>query len=153
MNAMYWMIPVALLILSVSIAVVLVKKGMKPRKALSIHFLSLAAIVAVSVAMPLFGTAAPAEDSGANTAAAEQAEQQEETTAPADNGLKYIGAALAVGLAGIGGGIAVASGASAAIGATAEDPKNFGKSIIFVALGEGFGLYGLLIAILCLVLQ
>lgn len=150
MNAMYWMIPVALLILSVAIAVVLVKKGMKPRKALSIHFLSLAAIVAVSVAMPLFGTAAPAEDSGANTAAAEQ---QEETAAPADNGLKYIGAALAVGLAGIGGGIAVASGASAAIGATAEDPKNFGKSIIFVALGEGFGLYGLLIAILCLVLQ
>lgn len=150
MNAMYWMIPVALLILSVAIAVVLVKKGMKPRKALSIHFLSLVAIVAVSVAMPLFGTAAPAEDSGANTAAAEQ---QEEAAAPADNGLKYIGAALAVGLAGIGGGIAVASGASAAIGATAEDPKNFGKSIIFVALGEGFGLYGLLIAILCLVLQ
>ena len=30
MNAMYWMIPVALLILSVAIAVVLVKKGMKP---------------------------------------------------------------------------------------------------------------------------
>ena len=53
-----------------------------------------------------------------------------------------------MGLAGIGGGIAVASGASAAIGATAEDPKNFGKSIIFVALGEGFGLYGLLISIL-----
>lgn len=66
--------------------------------------------------------------------------------------MKYIGAALAVGLAGIGGGMAVAGGAPAAIGATAEDPKAFGKSIIFVALGEGFGLYGLLIAILCLVM-
>ena len=64
--------------------------------------------------------------------------------------MKYIGAALAVGLAGIGGGIAVAAGSSAAIGATAEDPKNFGKSIVFVALGEGFGLYGLLVAFLIL---
>ena len=52
----------------------------------------------------------------------------------------------------IGGGIAVAAGAPAAIGATAEDPKSFGKSIIFVALGEGFGLYGLLIAIMMLIL-
>ena len=50
------------------------------------------------------------------------------------------------------GGIAVAAGAPAAIGATAEDPKSFGKSIIFVALGEGFGLYGLLISILCLMM-
>ena len=57
-----------------------------------------------------------------------------------------------MGLAGIGGGIAVAAGAPAAIGATAEDPKTFGKSIIFVALGEGFGLYGLLISILCLMM-
>ena len=45
---------------------------------------------------------------------------------------------------------AVAAGAPAAIGATAEDPKSFGKSIIFVALGEGFGLYGLVISIMIL---
>ena len=69
-----------------------------------------------------------------------------------DKSIAYISAALAVGIGTIGGGIAVASAAPAAIGATAEDPKNFGKSIIFVALGEGFGLYGLLIAILILVL-
>ena len=43
--------------------------------------------------------------------------------------------------------------APAAIGATAEDPKAFGKSIIFVALGEGFGLYGLLIAIMILIVK
>ena len=54
---------------------------------------------------------------------------------------------------GIGGGIAVAAGAPAAIAATSEDPKAFGKSIIFVALGEGFGLYGLLIAIMILILK
>ena len=37
-----------------------------------------------------------------------------------------------------------------AFGAAAEDPKNFGKAIIFVALGEGIALYGMLISILIL---
>ena len=51
---------------------------------------------------------------------------------------------------GIGSGVAVAAAAPAAIGATSEDPKAFGKSLIFVALGEGIALYGLLISILIL---
>lgn len=63
-------------------------------------------------------------------------------------GLGYLAAALAVGLACIGGGIAVGSGAPAAIGATSEDPQNFVKALIFVVLGEGIALYGVLIAIL-----
>jgi F0F1-type ATP synthase membrane subunit c/vacuolar-type H+-ATPase subunit K len=50
----------------------------------------------------------------------------------------------------LGGGIAVAAGAPAAIGAVSEDPKAFGKAIIFVALGEGVALYGMLISILIL---
>ena len=62
----------------------------------------------------------------------------------------YIGAAIAVGLSCIGGGIAVGNAAPAAIGATSEDPKAFGKAIIFVALGEGVALYGMLISILIL---
>ena len=49
---------------------------------------------------------------------------------------------------GIGAGIAVGSGAPAAIGALTEDPKSFGKALIFVVLGEGIALYGMLIAIL-----
>ena len=61
-------------------------------------------------------------------------------------GLAYIAAALAVGLGSIGCGIAVASGAPAAIGAVAEEPKSFAKSLIFVALGEGVALYGFIIA-------
>ena len=65
-------------------------------------------------------------------------------------GLGYIGAALVTGLSCIGGGIAVAGAAPAAIGATSEDPKAFGKSLIFVALGEGVALYGLLVSILIL---
>lgn len=65
-------------------------------------------------------------------------------------GMAYLGAALSTGLAGIGGGIAVGGGAPAAIGALTEDPKSFGKSLIFVALGEGIALYGMLISILIL---
>ena len=38
----------------------------------------------------------------------------------------------------------------AGICATSEDPKAFGKAIIFVALGEGVALYGMLISILIL---
>lgn len=63
-------------------------------------------------------------------------------------GLGYIGAALAVGISGIGGGLAVGSGSAAAIGALTEDPTSFGKALIFVALGEGIALYGLIIAIM-----
>ena len=47
-------------------------------------------------------------------------------------------------------GIAVGAGAPAAIGALTEDPKSFGKALIFVALGEGIALYGMLISILIL---
>lgn len=45
-------------------------------------------------------------------------------------GLGYIGAALVTGLSGIGSGIAVASSASAALGAISEDGSLFGKSMI-----------------------
>ncbi|MDA3932238.1 MAG: ATP synthase subunit C [Tenericutes bacterium] len=63
-------------------------------------------------------------------------------------GLGFLGAALATGLGSIGAGIAVAAAAPAAIGAFSENEKNFGKSLIFVALGEGVAIYGLLISIL-----
>ncbi len=49
-----------------------------------------------------------------------------------NSGLGYLAAALTVGIAGIGAGIAVGSGAPAAIGALTEDPKSFGKALIFV---------------------
>ncbi len=65
-------------------------------------------------------------------------------------GLGYIAAALVTGLACIGAGIAVAAGAPAAIGAVSEDPKSFAKALIFVVLGEGIAIYGLLISILIL---
>lgn len=65
-------------------------------------------------------------------------------------GLGYLAAALSVGLGSIGCGIAVGSAAPAAIGAVAEEPKSFSKSLIFVALGEGVALYGFLISFMIL---
>ena len=51
---------------------------------------------------------------------------------------------------GIGSGIAVASSASAALGAISEDGSLFGKSLIFVAMAEGIALYGLIISFMIL---
>lgn len=65
-------------------------------------------------------------------------------------GLGYIGAALVTGLSCIGGGIAVASAASAALGAISEDQSILGKSLIFVGLAEGVALYGLIISFMIL---
>ena len=92
-----------------------------------------------------------ADDANADTAAAPASE-----TVNTDNdhnsslSIGLVAAALATGLAGIGGGMAVASAAPAAIAANSENEKTFGKSLIFVALGESIALYGLVISIMIL---
>lgn len=91
-----------------------------------------------------------AADDAQSADAATQTEQTEEAPTDSSKGLGLLAAGLVTGLAGIGGGIAVAAGAPAAIAATAENPKSFGKSIIFVALGESIALYGVVISILIL---
>ena len=65
-------------------------------------------------------------------------------------GLGYLSAALVTGLSCIGGGIAVASAASAALGAISEDSSILGKSLILVGLAEGVCLYGLIISFMIL---
>ena len=78
----------------------------------------------------------------------------EENTAAAavdpSRGLGFLAAAIAVGCSCISAGWAVAKSAPAALGAISENSDNFGRAIIFVALGEGCAIYGLLIAILIL---
>ena len=61
-------------------------------------------------------------------------------------GMGYLAAAIVTGLSCIGGGIAVASAASAAL----EDSSVLGKSLIFVGLAEGVCLYGLIISFMIL---
>jgi V/A-type H+-transporting ATPase subunit K len=70
--------------------------------------------------------------------------------ATSTDGWQLIAAALSTGLSCIGGGIAVASAASAALGAISEDSSIMGKSLIFVALAEGIALYGLIISFMIL---
>ena len=62
------------------------------------------------------------------------------------DGMGLLSAALSTGLSCIGGGIAVASSATAAIGAMSEDQSTFGKSLIFVGMAEGVALYGMLVS-------
>lgn len=76
---------------------------------------------------------------------ASAAEAEAAVTASTD-GWKYLAAALSTGMSCIGAGIAVASAASAAIGALSEDSSVMGKALIFVALAESVALYGLLIS-------
>lgn len=73
-----------------------------------------------------------------------------DTAANASSGFGFIAAALSTGLSCLGAGIAVASAASAALGAISEDSSIFGKSLIFVALAEGVALYGLIISFMIL---
>ena len=72
------------------------------------------------------------------------------TAASNATGFGYLAAALSTGLSCVGGGIAVASAASAALGAISEDSSALGKSLIFVGLAEGVCLYGLIISFMIL---
>ena len=59
-----------------------------------------------------------------------------------------LGAALAVGLAGIGSAKGIGIAGEAASGLMSEEPEKFGKSIILVALPGTQGLYGFVIALI-----
>ena len=79
-----------------------------------------------------------------------QAAEAAGNTASNATGFGYLAAALSTGLSCVGGGIAVASAASAALGAISEDSSALGKSLIFVGLAEGVCLYGLIISFMIL---
>ncbi|MCE4609301.1 MAG: V-type ATP synthase subunit K [Desulfurococcales archaeon] len=74
--------------------------------------------------------------------------QTETTTATSDIYAKALGSALAVGLAGIGGGYAVGVAGAAAVSAVAENREISGTVLLYVALGEGIAIYGLLVALM-----
>lgn len=79
-----------------------------------------------------------------------QAAETAQAAGGLSTGMGYLAAALVTGLSCIGGGIAVASAASAALGAISEDSSILGKSLIFVGLAEGVCLYGLIISFMIL---
>lgn len=75
----------------------------------------------------------------------------QETAAAVTSGQnRYLGAAIATGLAAIGSGIAVGIAGAAAIGAIAEKPELLGRTLIFVGLAEGIVIYGLIVSFIIL---
>ena len=115
------------------------KKPFNRKRAVIANVCSFFGVMLVMTILPITGAFA----AGAPEAAAEAAGGLSE-------GLRYIGAALSTGLGTIGTGVAVGGAAPAAIGAVSENDKSFSKALIFVALGEGVAIYGLLISLLIL---
>lgn len=137
--------PMAILV--TAFTVVRKKNQGKPvKRAVGIQLATFAVLTVLITVLSVnvFAAEADAGDAGA------AAQTEQAAAADSSKGMGLLAAGLVTGLAGIGGGIAVAAGAPAAIAATAENPKSFGKSIIFVALGESIALYGVVISILIL---
>ena len=159
-NVLFYAIPVVAVFAAAYAAVKAFRKSGSGSKALKVNFIAVALVFSVCVFGAMTAMASGENDiadAPMTTAASSETtgEAAEETTAAAETsglalGLGLLAAALSTSISGIGGGIAVASAAPAAIGATSEDPKAFGKALIFVALGESIALYGLVIAIMIL---
>lgn len=149
-TALAVILPLLALAVSIGVACMTMKKTQNGKIAFRRHFVSLAlalmlcfgTVFAVSAAEPSDATAEPPAQT------TEETEQTASSGAGLAAGMGFIGAALSIGLAALGAGIALSAGAPAAIGAVAEDPKSFGKSMIFVALGEAVAIYGFIIAFL-----
>ena len=103
-------------------------------------------LLAVLALMAVFCAALFAQENGADTEAAA------ESAGAIAGAVKYIAAALAVGLACIAGGLAVAKIGAAAMGAMSENPEVSGKALPFAGLAEGICLWGVLVGVLILVL-
>lgn len=107
-------------------------------------------IAIVSGLMLICMTAVFAQETSVSEVDEEQA--VEVTVEEADNGglaksIKYIAAAVAVGIACIAGGTAVAKIGTAAMGAMSENAELSGKALPFVGLAEGICLWGFLVAL------
>ncbi len=73
-----------------------------------------------------------------------------ETVMSNPDGMKALGAAIAVGLTGFSSAYAEREIATAAIGAMAENEGLFGKGLIFVVIPETIVIFGLVVALMML---
>ena len=140
-------LPIIALAASVFFGIKAFKNGKKSRGIVVKQLLAFMAIAVVTFAVPMVASAAE----GGSAAQTEHITITEDgTVARSSDGLGLIAAGMVTGISGIGGGIAVASAASAALGAISEDSSVLGKSLIFVGLAEGVCLYGLIISFMIL---
>jgi len=67
--------------------------------------------------------------------------------------MAYIGAGIAIGLTGLASGIAEKDVGAAAVGAITEDVSLFGKAMVLMVLPETIVIFGLVIAILSIMMM
>lgn len=139
MNLLEILVPAVIVVL-ISMPLVAVFKGKATKKSAKVRLASHIAL--------FFGLVGGCFLYTIGSASAAEASEAVSITGTLAQGLGFLAAALATGCSALGAGVAVAAAAPAAIGAFSENEKNFGKSLIFVALGEGVAIYGLLISIL-----
>lgn len=151
MSTLFIVLVCVLPVIGLAISVMVGKRTLtvtkNARKAFARHFMTVAMALVLCLAFTMLVSAETASPA-AEPAAAATAETVAEDSSGAGIavGLGFVAAAVAIGLAAIGAGMALAAGAPAAIGAVSEDPKSFGKSMIFVVLGEALAIYGFIVA-------
>ena len=108
------------------------------------------AVLALALTIGVFATEETTVEDTTTIGATEQTEQAPKLIAKIFNGgsLAILGAAVAVGLAGIGSAKGVGMVGEATSGLLSENPNQFGKAFLLMALPMTQGIYGLVIAFL-----
>jgi V/A-type H+-transporting ATPase subunit K len=107
----------------------------------SLYIMAILAVITL-LALPPASAAEEEGEAGQADDNANTVEAARETS----RGYMAIGAGLAIGLAGIGTGVAQSHTGAAAVGAVAEDRGNFANSLIFIAIPETVVILGFVIA-------
>jgi V/A-type H+-transporting ATPase subunit K len=75
----------------------------------------------------------------------------QEPTQRQDFGLSMLAAGLAIGLTGLGAALGMGTAGTAAVGAIAERPEVFSKTLIYIVFIEAIAIYGLVVAFMILI--
>ena len=101
-------------------------------------------VLAGIIMMMIF--ALPHASAAENEALGDTPTEEEKSAWLSSRGYMAVGAGLAIGLAGVGTGLAQSHIGAAAVGAVAEDQKNMVNGLIFVAIPETVVILGFVIA-------
>jgi len=75
-------------------------------------------------------------------------DQQTPTDTGIGKGIAFLAASLAIGLPGLAAAMAMGTASSAAIGAMAERPEVFGRTLIYIVFIEAIAIYGMVVSLL-----
>ncbi|MEM2905909.1 MAG: ATP synthase subunit C [Candidatus Bathyarchaeia archaeon] len=84
----------------------------------------------------------------AHAAEAPAASQETTSDTGMGKGIAFLAAALAIGAPGFAAAMAMGTASSAAIGALAERPEVFGRTLIYIVFIEAIAIYGMVVSLL-----